>query len=106
MFGYYLALGVRHLRRNPILTGLMVLTLAVGVAAAMSTLTVLRAMSLDPIPQKSDRLFVPLMDNRPADEGPYDTTEDPPEQLTYPDAVALHAAKSPAQRSSAVMRVS
>ncbi|HUS65116.1 MAG TPA: ABC transporter permease [Kofleriaceae bacterium] len=106
MFGYYLALGVRHLRRNPVLTGLMVVTLAVGVAAAMSTLTVLRAMSLDPIPQKSDRLFVPLVDNRPADEGPYDADEEPPEQLTYPDAVALHATDSPAQRSSAVMRVS
>jgi putative ABC transport system permease protein len=106
MFGYYLALGVRHLRRNPVLTGLMIVTLAVGVAASMSTLTVLRAMSLDPIPQKSDRLFVPLVDNRPDDEGPYDADEDPPPQLTYPDAVALHAAKSPARRSSAVMRIS
>jgi putative ABC transport system permease protein len=67
MFAYYLKLGLRSLRRNPILTALMVLTLAVGVATSMSTLTVLRAMSGDPIPSKSDRLFVVQVDNQPAE---------------------------------------
>ena len=33
MFGYYFQLGIRSLRRNPMLTALMVVTLAVGVAA-------------------------------------------------------------------------
>ena len=33
MFSYYFKLGVRSLRRNPVLTALMVLTLAIGVAA-------------------------------------------------------------------------
>ena len=47
MFAYYFKLGLRSLRRNPALTALMVLTLAVGVATSMSTLTVLRAMSGD-----------------------------------------------------------
>jgi putative ABC transport system permease protein len=65
MFTYYFKLGVRSLRRNPMLTALMVLTLAVGVAASVSTLTILHMMSSDPIPQKSDRLFVPLIDNGP-----------------------------------------
>lgn len=88
MYGYYLSLGFRSLRRNPILTTLMVLTLSVGVAASMTTLTLLRAMSGDPIPQKSDRLFVPLLDNRPIDNGPA-TNPDPPEQLTLRDAMAL-----------------
>ena len=32
MFRYYFLLGVRNLRRNPVLTALMVLTLAIGVA--------------------------------------------------------------------------
>ena len=44
MFRYYLALGFRNLRRNSALTALMVLTLAVGIAACMSTLTVLYVM--------------------------------------------------------------
>ncbi|HEX5756950.1 MAG TPA: ABC transporter permease, partial [Arenimonas sp.] len=57
MFRYYLALGFRSLRRNPVLTLLMVLTLSVGVAASMTTLTILKGMSGDPIPHKSERLL-------------------------------------------------
>src|SRR5690606_20532637 len=97
MYGYYLALGFRSLRRNPVLTTLMVLTLSVGVAASMTTLTLLRGMSGDPIPQKSDRLFVPLLDNGPADDGAPadgDTGRDPPDQLTKRDALALWEANT------------
>ncbi len=103
MFTYYLGLGIRHLRQSPILTGLIVVTLAVGVAASMATLTVLRAMAGDPIPAKSDRLFTPLLDIRPDDGSNQDPQ--PPDQLTYRDAVALKSAK-PGLRKSAVMRVS
>jgi putative ABC transport system permease protein len=95
VIGYYLKLGFRHLRRNPVLTGLLVLTIGVGVAASMSTLTILHAMSGDPIPSKSSQLFVPLIDVRPAQNG--EPNSDPPPMLTYRDAVALksaHAAKA------------
>jgi putative ABC transport system permease protein len=44
----------------------MVLTLAVGVAASISTLTILHIMAGDPIPGKSDRLITPLLDPGPA----------------------------------------
>ena len=90
MFRYYLGLGFRSLRRTPVLTTLMVLTLSVGVAASMTTLTLLRGMSGDPIPQKSDRLFVPLLDNGPAGDGAApETGREPPDQLTLRDAMAL-----------------
>jgi putative ABC transport system permease protein len=87
MFSYYLKLGVRSLRRNPFLTTLMVLTLAVGVAASVSTLTILHMMSSDPIPQKSARLFVPILDNGPLDNGysPQDKYENT--QISYQDAM-------------------
>ena len=65
MFRYYFQLGLRSLRRNPMLTALMVVTLAIGVACSMATFTVLYVMSGDPIPHKSDRLFVPRLDNAP-----------------------------------------
>lgn len=65
MLEYYLLLGFRSLRRNPALTALMVLTLAIGVAASVSTLTILHVMSGNPIPHKSDRLIVPLLDVAP-----------------------------------------
>jgi putative ABC transport system permease protein len=88
MFSYYFKLGVRSLRRNPALTALMVLTLAIGVAASVSTLTILHMMSADPIPHKSDRLFVPQLDNGPPEgwvpsDGPNDM------QMSYPDAANL-----------------
>ena len=62
----------------------MVLTLAVGVAASMATFTVLYVMSGDPIPHKSDRLFVPRLDNAPA--AGYAEGDEPSNQMTYIDA--------------------
>ena len=61
-FKYYLQLGLRSLRRNPVLTALMVMAIGFGVAASMTTYTVFRAASGDPIPWKSSRLFVPQID--------------------------------------------
>src|SRR5690606_11530359 len=90
MFRYYLALGWRSLRRNPILTALMILTLSVGIAASMSTLTVLHMMSGDPIPHKSDRLFVPQFNY--GDMRGYDPNEDLSQQVAYSEARNLLAA--------------
>ena len=88
MFSYYFKLGVRSLRRNPALTALMVLTLAIGVAASVSTLTILHMMSGDPIPQKSDRLFVPIFDVAPVENyKPGDKLTE--SQVTYPDVMNL-----------------
>jgi putative ABC transport system permease protein len=97
MFSYYLHLGLRSLRRNPALTVLMVLTLAIGVAASVSTLTILHVMSGDPIPKKSARLFAPLLDNGPL-EG-YDRANPGwrHPQLSYGDATSLMAGL-PAER--------
>jgi putative ABC transport system permease protein len=88
MFSYYFKLGVRSLRRNPVLTALMVLTLAVGVAASVSTLTILHMMSNDPIPHKSDRLFVPIIDNgQLSDYTPGEPNTD--RQISYQDAMNI-----------------
>jgi putative ABC transport system permease protein len=88
MFSYYFKLGVRSLRRNPALTALMVLTLAIGVAASVSTLTILHVMSGDPIPAKSDRLFVPMLDAGPLrGYNPAERSKD--DQLTYIDTMNL-----------------
>lgn len=85
MFQYYFKQGVRNLRRNPVLTALMVLTLAIGVAASISTLTILHMMSGNPIPEKSDRLFVPLVDAGPLERyTPGQMPDD--DQLNYTDA--------------------
>ncbi|HEX7341136.1 MAG TPA: ABC transporter permease [Rhodanobacteraceae bacterium] len=94
MFAYYLQLAVRSLKRNKALTALMVMTIAFGVAASMTTWSVFRAVSGDPIPSKSSELFVPQIDNwGPARLGP---KGQPPDALDYTDAVNLmraHRAK-------------
>lgn len=97
MFAYYLDLALRSLKRNPALTVLMILTIGFGVAASMTTWSVFRAVSGDPIPWKSSKLYVPQIDNwGPTAHGPKDTSNEPPDAMDYTDAVALmraHRAK-------------
>ena len=86
MFGYYLELAVRSLRRSPGLTALMMLTIGFGVAASMTMYSVVRGLSADPIPGKSSQLFMPQIDSW----GPGDRFHDePPDALDYTDAMAL-----------------
>ncbi|MBP8080620.1 MAG: ABC transporter permease [Arenimonas sp.] len=98
MFRYYFTLGLRSLRRNPMLTALMVVTLAVGVAASMATFTVLYVMSGDPIPGKSDRLFVPRLDNAPLTG--FAEGDEPSDQMTYIDANNLLASGQGVRRTA------
>lgn len=99
MFGYYFLLGIRSLRRNPALTTLMVLTLAIGVAASVSTLTILHVMSGDPIPNKSTRLFAPNIDNGPL-KG-YMPGERPDDhQLSFKDVMNFLASKQGERRTA------
>jgi putative ABC transport system permease protein len=63
VFGYYMKLALRSLRLNLVLTALMIIAISVGIGASMTMLTIVRAASVDPIPQKSSRLFVPQIDN-------------------------------------------
>ncbi|HET6554953.1 MAG TPA: ABC transporter permease [Dyella sp.] len=88
MFAYYLQLGLRSLRKNPLLTALMVMAIGFGVAASMTTYSVFRATSNNPIPNKSSRLYVPQIDNW----GPEDAAEnkgEPPSAMSYTDAINL-----------------
>jgi putative ABC transport system permease protein len=63
VFGYYLNLALRSLQRNIVFTALMIIAIGVGIGASMTMLTIFRAASGDPIPQKSAQLFVPQIDN-------------------------------------------
>src|SRR5690348_17836898 len=57
MFAYYLELAIRSLKRNRLLTVLMVLAIAIGIGASMTTLTVMHLLSGDPLPGKSAHIF-------------------------------------------------
>ncbi|HXP01941.1 MAG TPA: ABC transporter permease [Luteibacter sp.] len=77
MFGYYVELALRHTRQNKMLTALMVLAIAVGIGASMTTLTVMHLLSGDPLPGRSDHLYYPQVDVDPASKGrePYDVLD-------------------------------
>jgi putative ABC transport system permease protein len=86
MFAYYFELGLRSLRRNPALTALMVMAIGFGVAASMITYSVFRAVSGNPIPEKSAQLFTPQIDSW----GPQQNLKgEPADALNYIDAMAL-----------------
>ena len=87
MFTYYLDLAVRSFRRNKVLTALMVLAIALGIGAAMTTLTVFHVLSGDPLPGKSHTLFYPQLDPRSLNG--YTPGDEPESQMTRFDAEAL-----------------
>src|SRR6185312_14686942 len=62
MFGYYLYLALRSLKRNRVLTVLMVLAIDEGIGACMTTLTVVHMLSGNSIPGKSSVLYYPQVD--------------------------------------------
>jgi putative ABC transport system permease protein len=96
MFIYYLDRAFRSLRRNVGLTVLMVVAIAFGIGASMTTLTVLRALSADPIPQKSNQLYYAQLDPRKLLG--FEPGAGPSDQQTLTDAKALlRAAKADRQ---------
>lgn len=98
MFGYYLQLALHSFRRSPGLTALMVIVMGVGVAASMTTYAVFRAVSGNPLPDKSARLFVPQIDNLGPQNG--STRSNLPDALTYTDAMALMQAHAAAHQTA------
>jgi putative ABC transport system permease protein len=88
MFGYYLDLALRSLRRHKVLGVLMMLAIALGIGASVTMLAVLHNLSGNPLPGRSDGLFHPQVDPRPADLP--GASEEPPDDLTYADAVNLY----------------
>ena len=96
MFGYYLDLALRSLKRNKALTALMVLAIALGIGASMTTLTVLHVLAGDPLPGKSAQIYYPQLD--PQDIKGMVPSKEPPEQVTLIDGLnLLHARRAERQ---------
>lgn len=87
MFAYYLDLAFRSLNRSRVLTALMVLAVALGIGACMTTLTVLHVLSGDPLPGRSGSLYYPQLD--PRDMQAYTPGVEPPAQLAWIDGMYL-----------------
>ena len=88
MFGYYLQLAFQSLRRSRALTFLMILAIAVGIGASMTTLTVMHILAGDPLPGRSGQIFYPQVDADPT----RDDSKEPVDLMDYHSAVDLWAA--------------
>ncbi|QEE25548.1 FtsX-like permease family protein [Rhodanobacter glycinis] len=104
MFNYYIDLAWRSLKRNKVLTVLMVLAIALGIGASMTMITVLHVMTADPMPGRSGKLFYPQLD--PQGMEGYIKTSDPPDEMTWMDAMnLLHAHRGVRQAAMSGGRV-
>jgi putative ABC transport system permease protein len=90
-FFYYLDLARRSFGRHRVLTALMVVAIALGIGASMTTLTTLYVLSGDPLPGKSGRTYNVQLDAAGLDD--YRPGEEPHLQLTRYDAEALLRAR-------------
>jgi putative ABC transport system permease protein len=103
MLLYNARIAVKSLRRNPVLTLLVLVAIALGTGVATTFAAVRHAFARDPIPEKSAVLrYVRLDSWDPHVRYPGDRPLPPP-QLTYRDAMELMRGTIPV-RQSAMMR--
>ena len=96
MFAYYLRLALQSFRRNPGLTALMVMAIALGISVCMVTLTSYRAAARIPLPHKNDMLYAPSIDSwDPAQPYNKDNALQAPDLQTYRDVRGLYASTIP-----------
>ncbi len=96
MLSYYVRLALASFRRNPGLTALMVLAIALGISVCMITLTSYRAAAHNPAGERGKVIFAASLDSWDPDQ-PYDEDDKSlaPSLLTYRDAMALYASDIP-----------
>lgn len=100
MLTYHLKIALKSLRRNPVLTALLIGAIALGICVSTSFVTLRHLYTQDLLPGKSDKVFYVELDTWGADR-PYDP-ERPgllPDLVTYRDARNLMQSKIPVRQS-------
>ena len=88
MMEYDFRLAWHSMRRNPVLTALMIAAIGVGVGAFMTALNVYHMSSKNPIAYKNDQLYHVQLDSFRI--GPnWEENREPPEQINHTDATNL-----------------
>ena len=100
MLGYNVKIALKSLRRNPILTALLIGAIALGICVSTTFIALRHLFEKDPLPGKSQTLFYVRMDNW--DPQRAYVAEDPkslPSQITYRDAMALLKSDIPTRQT-------
>src|ERR1051326_1347668 len=94
MLAYNIRIAANSLRRNPVLTAIIIGGIALGICASTTFTTVRHMFARDPMPGKTDRIFYVRMDNWDP-HTPYPTgggnsaAKAIPTQVSFRDATAL-----------------
>ena len=108
MVRYNLHIATKSLRRNPILTAVIIAGIALGICVSTTFTTVRHMFTRDPLPGKSDRLFYVRLDNWDKDTA-YPQSSDSgnvhrvPPQIPYKDAVELMRSTIPVHQFMSYM---
>lgn len=100
LLAYQLRIAWKSLLRNPVLSSLLVVGIALGIAVATTFVTAYYLMGKNPLPGKSETLHYVQIDSWDP-TGPFDDDEpdEPPNQLTYRDATALLESDIPVRQT-------
>jgi putative ABC transport system permease protein len=102
MLLYLVRMAFKSLKRNPVLSALMIGAISLGIGVSTTFVTSYYMFSMNPIPHKSDVLFYVKMDNwdpnRPWDD---DDPTQPPSQITYRDMVGIMKSEIPTYQGGA-----
>ncbi len=100
MIAYYAKLAWLSVSRAPVISALMVITIAIGIGVYMTTFSLYYMMSSNPVADKDDRLFYVQLDSwDPARPNTW-LANHLPGQLTYRDATALLRSEMPSRQTA------
>ncbi|MFC3652028.1 ABC transporter permease [Dyella humi] len=105
MFAYSVELALHGLRRFPKTTALAVMTVAIGMAASVTTLALLHMLSADPLPGLSRHLYIAWVDTVQAKPQNYTSLDGATtydfKRLKMPDTEVLMAAHKAVEQTVA-----
>jgi putative ABC transport system permease protein len=105
VLAYNARIATKSLKRNPVLTAIIILGIALGICATTTFTTVRHMFARDPLPGKSDKLFYVRMDNwdpaspYPTGDGGLKNPHPLPPTLSFRDVTELMRSNIPARQT-------
>jgi putative ABC transport system permease protein len=99
MFSYHFKIALASLRRNPILTTLLIAGIALGICVSTAFVTLRHMYTQDPLPGKSDRVLYVRLDTWGKGHHWRDEEGAVPDQITYRDARGLLGSPVPVRQT-------